>query len=307
MVEQVPDRDLDDVFRLVANDTRIEIIRALWAAHIAEPETLEGPRQNALSFSTLRARVGVDDSGRFNYHLDELRPQFVRKREDGYVLTDAGSRVIGAAVSGVYTDSTPTLDTSVMGACPTDDCAGQLEADYEYGHLEVACTDCARQTVLHAPPIVVETHDVDARPATLQRYTTTEAQRMARGFCTLCNGRVHARLNQAKVAGNMAERDAVPIIHRCQECGNVAHTSATVCLLDHPAVVAFLHDVGVDYRTVALWRPPKGVDRTETLRGREPVRIDVTLTGDAETLHLRMDEAIEVIEATREAASEPSK
>jgi DNA-binding transcriptional ArsR family regulator len=49
--------------------------------------------EGGLRFSTLRSRVGVTDSGRFNYHLNRLRETLVRKVDGRYVLTDVGCRV----------------------------------------------------------------------------------------------------------------------------------------------------------------------------------------------------------------------
>lgn len=74
-----------EVFELLGNDIRLRIVRELCTA---EPGC-------AVPFSRLRERVGVRDSGKFNYHLGRLRGPLVEKREDGYALTAAG-RAVGA-------------------------------------------------------------------------------------------------------------------------------------------------------------------------------------------------------------------
>lgn len=56
-----------DAFGVLGNDTRVAILEAL--AEATEP----GYGQQAVRFSDIRERVGVDDSGRLNYHLDKLR------------------------------------------------------------------------------------------------------------------------------------------------------------------------------------------------------------------------------------------
>ncbi|WP_438267488.1 DUF7347 domain-containing protein [Haladaptatus halobius] len=53
--------------------------------------------EKPLTFSELRERVGIRDTGRFNYHLSKLRERFVRETDDGYDLGHAGERVILAA------------------------------------------------------------------------------------------------------------------------------------------------------------------------------------------------------------------
>lgn len=81
----------DDAFSVLGNETRMEIIQELADA------------SDRLPFSELRDRVGVSDSGQFNYHLDKLVGHFVEDTEDGYGLRRAGERVIEAVVSGAVT------------------------------------------------------------------------------------------------------------------------------------------------------------------------------------------------------------
>lgn len=74
-----------DALTVLADETRIAILRALADA------------EGALAFSELRRRAGVDDAGRFNYHLTKLREYFVREVDGGYALRHAGSRIVAAA------------------------------------------------------------------------------------------------------------------------------------------------------------------------------------------------------------------
>ena len=93
--------ELERAFKCVANDTRVDILRALWAVRTDGDGTT--------SFSELRDRVGVDDAGRFNYHLGKLVPEFVRKRDERYELTHTGAKLIGDAVSGAYAEPEATV------------------------------------------------------------------------------------------------------------------------------------------------------------------------------------------------------
>lgn len=67
-----------EAFSLLANEDRLAILDALVRAH-RRGET-------PLSFSALRERVGIGDSGRFAYHLRELTGHFVARSSDGYSL-----------------------------------------------------------------------------------------------------------------------------------------------------------------------------------------------------------------------------
>jgi DNA-binding transcriptional ArsR family regulator len=79
------DADVVDAFDALADETRLGVLRALVRA--------DGP----LEFSDLRARAGVRDSGRFNYHLDRLLGRFVEKRNGRYALTAAARERLSAA------------------------------------------------------------------------------------------------------------------------------------------------------------------------------------------------------------------
>ncbi len=68
-----------DALAVLGDETRIAILRVL--ADAEEP----------LAFSQLRRRAGIDDAGRFNYHLSELREYFVREADGGYALREAGT------------------------------------------------------------------------------------------------------------------------------------------------------------------------------------------------------------------------
>jgi len=115
----------------------------------AHPQGTLG-RRGPLSFSALRDRVDVRDSGRFNYHLGELRGRFVEKGEDGYTLRYAGTRVVGGLYSGAYTEETSLGPVPVEGHC--SHCGGDLEARYEDDHGYVDCTDCEVSVLAGAVP-----------------------------------------------------------------------------------------------------------------------------------------------------------
>lgn len=87
MTEAIED-ELGEAFGLVDDETRLEILWGLWEERIDTDHRETEP----VSFSELRGRVGVEDSGRFNYHLDQLVPRFVEQGEDGYTLTYAGTK-----------------------------------------------------------------------------------------------------------------------------------------------------------------------------------------------------------------------
>jgi citrate synthase len=77
-----------DALGTLADPARLEILLAL-----ADSET-------PLSYSTLRARTAIEDKGRFNYHLRQLRGSFVTDGDGGYTLDTAGERVVDTLLEG---------------------------------------------------------------------------------------------------------------------------------------------------------------------------------------------------------------
>jgi hypothetical protein len=73
---------------LIAHDVRRAIRLALWGAD-GEP----------LEFSTLRHEAGVEESARFNYHLQRLVGPCVSDRDVGCELTPAGEQFVLALSS----------------------------------------------------------------------------------------------------------------------------------------------------------------------------------------------------------------
>ena len=133
-----------DAFELLAEETRADVLRAL-AAH-----QRDHPRDPTLSFSDLRERAGVADSGNFNYHLGKLEGRFVRNADDdggsGYALTPRGVRLAALAVAGFEDPSFG--DAEPLGAdCPA--CGEPLAVAYEEGMVAVACgNDQDRKSVV---------------------------------------------------------------------------------------------------------------------------------------------------------------
>lgn len=81
-----------DTFAMLANEDRLAILTAVVRA--------DGCGEAPLSFSTLRSRVDVRDSGRFSYHLQELTGHLITRSADGYSLhEDCCDRFVGVVRS----------------------------------------------------------------------------------------------------------------------------------------------------------------------------------------------------------------
>lgn len=292
-------RDLDEVFGLVADETRLDILRALW-----DERAITAPLElDPVPFSALRDSVGVADSGRFHYHLDKLVPRLVEREEDGYLLTFAGAQIVGAAISGVYTETEVSMPEMAVTDCSREGCDGTIYASYDSGHVTLACDSCVESSTMAAPPILVGAHDPASNPDVFRDYTLTLLQKTFRGFCHLCSGPVESRVADAELEANRGEAaghgagsgSSVKVIHECQECGAPSHTAADTILAGHPAVVSLLHEAGFDYRKVFHWRQHPEIEADSRIVDTDPVRVEVTIAAGGDVVEATLDEQLDVV------------
>lgn len=130
-------------FDAVSDEVRLGVIEAFVEERRRRRDALEpGDRGDItddvvlLSFTELWEAVGIEDSGRFNYHLDKLVGRFVHRTPKGYMLTVAGHRLAGSIIAGRY-DTVAAAPERVDRYCPA--CSGQLTAMYTGGALSLLC------------------------------------------------------------------------------------------------------------------------------------------------------------------------
>jgi hypothetical protein len=287
-VKRLPAAELDAVFGLLANELRIEIIRTLW-------EQQEEP----LSFTDLQSLVDVRDSGKFNYHLNVLVPAFVERSEDGYALTHAGQHVVGAAVSGRFTEADEiTVDDVPAGECMF--CGGHLSARYEGGDVTVDCDDCEDLvTRMPIPPNTVSGLDPEDLPAVFSRHLLTLTNRLSRGFCKLCQGRVDSSLTALSSSESVTFRPSLDVRFDCRACGDRTHLNVGGVVMDHPAVTSFLYDHGIDLRRSYVWELTSLLDPEATVASEDPLRLRLVVRLDGDELELTLDETATVVDHTR--------
>jgi len=123
--DETATREAAEALAAVANEHRLAILRELAAA------------DDPLAFSELRDRVGIRDTGLFNYHLTELCDRFVREREGGYELGHAGERVVLAAGDLDPSGAAALADRTGDGECPV---CGDADCDRVI-HVHLSSTD----------------------------------------------------------------------------------------------------------------------------------------------------------------------
>ena len=297
-----------EVFSMLSNETRIEILRTLWEH-----------RESPVSFSELYGELDVD-KGNFNYHLSKLTGHFVRSTGGGYELKEAGKQVIRAVLAGTMT-ADPTIEPTDLGVpCPL--CGSSIEFSYGDEWLTVRCTDCEGVlggdvppgTFMHHtfPPAGLEgREDVEVLEAARVRYET-EAISMVQGVCPECSGRVGRDIHvcadhDTDADGMCAACGSVPgvwVEHVCENCELERWFTLWLPVLFHPAVISFIHehqpfDTLLDLRRLLWLRPESIAAISQTVVSEEPLHVRVTIPFADERICVVVDDALNTVTVER--------
>ena len=301
-----------EAFGALSNETRLAILLALWEAY--DPTTPE----EGVSFSELRDRVGMRNSGQFNYHLGELEGQFVRKTDDGYVLRRAGQQLVRTVIAGTGIEEPDFEATEIDVACPF--CGAPTEVRYEDERLYRLCTECPGAYEGRGEQPEGYLAGIALDPAGFTNRTAKETWAAARiqmfqyvrsmleGVCDECSGPVVRSLDVCAdhdpdgVCDACGRRSAALALLTCTVCRNYHAASPRTVAVHHPAVVAFYYAHGVDVQYA--------VDDFESVRRRvnltgdheqevvstDPPRVRVTVRHDGDELQVTLDEELNVVD-----------
>lgn len=281
---------VSDAFAALGDETRVAILEALVDARCEDPEHPE------LSFSALRERVGVADSGRFNYHLGQLRGQFVESEDGAYSLTEAGNEVVGAILAGTYDEVLDLDPASLQGDCPF--CGTPVVAHFGDGQLRVECESEHPLLVTALPPAAATDRSTDELVDFAVRKSYAQLDLVTAGICSECYGNVEGEIRPVE-----SEDDALPAYSyhtECARCGYVTGSVAAVAALRDKAFVAFCHDHGVAVGERLPWALPGIVDDDTTMTGENPPRYETSFELDDERLVVTFDDTGEVVDTGRE-------
>jgi predicted RNA-binding Zn-ribbon protein involved in translation (DUF1610 family) len=282
------DIDADPVgaFETLGHELRLAIVEELAARQRASAW-----QPDPASFADLRTAVDADDSGRFNYHLNELVGSYVERTDEGYVLSPAGYEVSTAVLGGSHANAdVGPVEGSLDHDCPG--CGTTLRGRYEDGYLSILCPDDGYLFGNTVPPAAAAGRGVEAIAALAERDIRRAVEAAVDGVCPECYGDIETTL-PADAPPRSPEASlgegAVYARFECDRCGLTFTGNAAAVVLDHPAVVAFHHDHGVDVRDrsyVEFENAPETVVSKDPPRTRvefclEDERLVVTLDGDA--------------------------
>jgi hypothetical protein len=290
------DRSIE-AFDLLSDELRLDILRTLGEAKANDEEM-------PLSFSELQRRVGVEDNGRFNYHLTKLVDRFVDKGDEGYRLRPPGMRVFQAIASGAYTDETTVGPARVTGEF-CDTCAAAGEAWYENSHFHLGCAECGK-LIIHYP-IPPESFDHDNPESLLQAgsaWLLRDHVSAHQKVCPYCGGTVDATLSGDQSSMQELDRRKFTgvVDYRCSRCSWALHANPPFAMTADPVVIGFFGENGIDVFDRHPWATYP--DAEETVLSRDPWRVEVRYHVGDEECRVVVDESVTIV-AVDDADLEP--
>lgn len=283
-------------FSVLDSEVRLAILDSLYDRTVAS-----GPLAGNATYSTIKADVGVEDSGRFSYHLDKLTDRFVTKTETGYRLAESGREVIRLRRTGAFTDDPSVEATQVDGVCYR--CGGGIQAFYRRGYLVTQCRDCvglidhelvADGTLasLSYPPSGVSGIDIETAFERSHLRSVHTFRAMADGFCPNCGHGVRITLPPGN--GEKPGDDGYGFSHvnhdgmvrfACTHCGNRHISHPLYATDDREPMADFFATNGID----------PGWDRIATVMSWPVTVGDAKLVFETpDGIRFRVDDELEV-------------
>lgn len=274
-----------DAFEQLGHPARMSILRALL-------EVRRSSSDPHVAFTELQDRSGIDDRGRFNYHLDHLLEAYVDKTDAGYRLSAFGHRVLAPVVAGLYDRDRDLDPVEVPGACP--ECGASLRVRSRERVLRAVCTEghTVNQGLIGYPTAIGERSTEDAVEA-LGLLNAHAIELAVNGVCPTCHGPVDGTITSSD--------DGYLYRAPCDTCGNRFAASVADCVSVHPAVVAFLADRDVADRGRIPWEFGFGDPAETTVASEDPLRVRVDIEADDETLAVVVDRDGTVVSTERSA------
>jgi hypothetical protein len=293
------ERTAAEVFGLLADETRVDVLRTIARAQNEHPRSGVA----ALSFSELYDRVDVDGTSKLSYHLGELTDTFLRKHEGGYAFTHAGEQLVRFVLAENFR-SPPAFDpVDAPGVCLH---CGEtaLQATLHDQFFLVECGACERPAFSYrVRPAQIEAHENGRLIDAVVREQAGDFVKMRGAVCPDCTGRLETEV---------VDTDEIPVSKdlpveyltssACQQCLRFLSVPLTHAAAYHPESVAFHWDRGFDVMGTGVWQFHRHLEagnwkaeRTAT----DPAEYRVQYQHESRTLRLYLDRSGRVTRTER--------
>jgi DNA-binding transcriptional ArsR family regulator len=292
-------RSATDIFRLLADDTRVAILRAVAVAQYE----LEGVGSGAaeLAFSEIYDHVDVENTSKLSYHLGELTGTYLRKSDAGYSLSHAGERIVRFILSGNYEQPESFGPEPVDGVCVF--CGeGALEATLSHQFFRIDCTACEQQvTGQPITPAQVRSRDGESLVQSVKLRGAEDARQIRRGMCPECGAHLSADVI-AVPESPLPDADSFVVTSTCEECLREYNSPLTYSVVYHPASIAFYWERGVDVTARGMWEFHEYVYDgrwTSEQTASDPEEYEVVLRHGGDAVRLYLDSTATVVRTER--------
>lgn len=241
-----------DMFALLSDESRVEILRA-----VAVAQSKQGPSNSGfapLSFSAIYERVEIGNTSKLSYHLGELAGTYLRKVEGGYTFTHAGEQIVRFILAENFRQP-PDIDSiETEGMCLF--CGEtQLEAGLDDQYFMVRCPSCDRPVTGYiVTPAQARARSGPALLESLKRKQGMEFSLVREGICPECAGEIQTAVLDASEQSLPAD---VPVsyftVDECEACLRRYSGPLTYSAVFRPASIAFYWDHGVDIFATGWW------------------------------------------------------
>lgn len=274
------------VFSVLGDETRLRILLEL--ADRSEPEQAASP----VPFSELRRAAGVEDAGRFSYHLDKLREGFVTKEEDGYSPTVAGLQVASSIHAGRYAADVPAAAAETEYDCHV--CGEPLEARYEDGVAQLGCDADHTWFSYPVPAGATAGRTVEELLDVALHRATVNVELARNGICPRCWGITTTELQSEAEAYDQLGLDVPAAVVECDRCWLAYSVPATLAVARSPPVVAFYQDHGLSIEDAIASEHDVVATGDATVDGRDPLQATVEFSLEGDRLAVELDEHCEI-------------
>lgn len=288
---------------ILGNETRLGILQLL------------GRADGSLTFSELYQRSESDSTANFSYHLGELNGRFIEQTDEGYVIRQAGKRVVEAVLAEAVPEELSTERTAIDWPCFL--CGNPVEMSYHLGHVGLYCSNCGGTRdgqsrtgdgrlveradilgIMDLPPAGTVGREPREIVEFADYWTTLEALALAREMCPRCSATLEVSVtacsnhdDQDQVCQDCGQRFAITVNYDCQNCIFNVESPIGTYLFDNPNLRSFMLDHGIDpfdsagFHFHAL---------EETVRNHDPLSADLKYSIDGDSIEFTVDGELNV-------------
>lgn len=271
-----------EAFALLGHDLRLEILLALldhWEAAHTEPQR----------YSELMRTVGIQDSGKFNYHLGKLRGTYLRKADGGYLPTASATALYRAVLAHRPTETSTRSELNPGVSCPV--CDEPLVATYEREFFALRCTSCEGimdEFTYPLPKNALEGRSDQELLKVVYDRARTHIGLARRGQCPACAGTTSVIVDPDSV--DMGDEPPVGI--SCDTCSWMVQAGFLLPLLTDARVVQVLSAIGLAIEDTYPWELPDPVIQVVST---DPPQFALKLEATENSATITVDDSLDVL------------